>query len=127
MSQYNAGGDKGYVATAALGDGVIVKIASGEVVVAAAATDKFIGVTVGAVGAGETANVRLRSAEGTIKVKAGGTVAVGDYVTSNASGQAVTATAAAAGAVPTSEVLGVAVEAGVSGDLIEVMPAICRI
>lgn len=128
MGQHTEGNNKGYVATAALGEGVIVKIASGQVVVATAAGDKFIGVTVGgAVAAGETGSIKLRSSAGTAKVKAGGTIAVGDYLTSNATGLAIVATAAIAGAVPLSEVLGMAVEAGVANDFIEVALTITRV
>ncbi len=115
MSQWNEGGSKGWVATSALADGVCVKLASGQIVIATAATDKILGVTVGAVVAGETGNVRLRSAQGTMKVKLGGTVAVGDSVTANASGVCITTVTAA------NQVVGQAVEAGVSGDFIEVM------
>lgn len=121
MSQYNASGHKGYKATAALVAGTIVKLASGEVVVAAAATDKFIGVVVADVGAGEMADVRLRSAQGTVKVRAGGNVAVGDYVTSDADGEAVATTTVG------QEILGLALEAGVDNDLIEVMPQLGRL
>ena len=117
MSQYVTSGEKGYVATAALGDGIAVKLSSGQVVVATAATDKIIGVTVGAIAAAETGTVRLRSAQGTIKVKAGGTIAVGDKLTSNGSGQSIATTTAA------NEVIGMALEAGASGDFIEMMPA----
>ena len=117
MSQFVEGGNKGYVATSALADGLAVKISSGQVVVATAATDKIIGVTVGAIAAGETGTIRLRSAAGTMKVKLGGTVAVGNRVTSNGSGALINTTTAA------DEVVGVALEAGVSGDFIEVMPA----
>lgn len=118
MSQYNESGNKGYVATAALADGLAVKIASNAVVVATAATDKIIGVTVGAIAAGETGTIRLRSAQGTMKVKLGGTVAVGDRITSNGAGALITTTTAA------NEVVGVALEAGVSGDFIEAMPSL---
>lgn len=118
MSQFVEGSNKGYVATAALADGIIVKLASGNVVVSAAATNKFIGVTVGAIAAGETGTIRLRSTAGTLKVKTGGTIAVGDRVTSDAAGKAVATTTAA------DEVLGMALEAGVTGDFIEVMPSL---
>lgn len=115
MSQFNEGNSKGWIATAALGDGVIVKLASGQVVVATAATDKIIGVTVGSVAAGGTANIKLRSGAGTIKVKAGGTVAVGDRLTTNGSGLAIATTTAG------NEIIGQALEAGVSGDFIEAL------
>lgn len=118
MSQFVEGSTKGYIATAALGEGIAVKLSSGNVVVATAATDKIIGVTQGgAVAAGETATIRLRSATGTVKLKAGGTIAVGDRLTSNATGQAIATTTAA------NEVIGFAIEAGVSGDFVEAIPA----
>lgn len=118
MSQFVEGSNKGYVALLALGDGVAVKLnGSGQIIVATAATDKIIGVTVGKVAALETGTVRLRSATGTTRVKAGGTIAVGDRLTSNGSGQAIATTTAA------NEVIGMAVEAGVSGDFVEMIPA----
>jgi len=115
MSQYNEGNGKGFVATAALADGVAVKLSGSNVVVATAATDKIIGVTQGAVQAGEVANVKLRSGAGTYKVKLGGTVAVGDAVTANGTGLLITTTTAG------NQVVGQAFEAGVSGDFIEAM------
>ena len=121
MSQYNASGHKGFKATAALTAGTIVKLVNGEVVVATDDNDKFIGVVVADVGAGEVADVRLRSAQGTVKVRAGGNVAVGDYVTTDADGEAVATTTVGA------EVLGMALEAGVDNDLIEVMPLGARL
>lgn len=117
MSQYNEDGNKGYVATAAIADGLCVKLSSGNVVVATAATDKIIGVTVGAVAAGETGTIRLRSAAGTMKVKLAGTVTVGARLTSNGAGALIATTTAA------DEVVCIAMEAGVSGDFIEAMPA----
>lgn len=100
--------------------GSIVKIdsanAPSNIVLAAAGTDKSIGVLVDQPLAGQTGTVRLRSAEGTIFVKLGGTVAVGDAVTSNGSGVGIATTTGG------DEVLGRALEAGVSGDVIELMP-----
>lgn len=121
MSQYNASGHKGYKATAALAKGTIVKLTNGEAVAAAAATDKFIGVLAADVSTGAMADVRLRSAQGTVKVIAGGNIAVGDYVTSNASGKAVATTTVG------QEILGMAVEAGVANDFVEVMPQVGRL
>lgn len=115
MSQYNTSGEKAYIATSALGDGVIVKLSSGQVVAATAGTDLIVGVTVGAVGAGEVANVRLRSAQGTIKIKAGGTIAVGDAITATTAGAGIATTTA------THKVVGVALEAASSGDIFEAM------
>lgn len=120
MSQYVDGGSKGFVATAALGEGIIVKLASGEVVAGAAGTDDIIGVTMNSCEAGEQVSVRLRSAAGTLKVKAGGAVAVGDSVTSDASGEAVATTTAG------DTVLGTALEAAADGDLFEVLPGEAR-
>lgn len=115
MSQFNAGPEKGYEANVDIATGLAVKLSSGKVVPAAAATDAIIGVTNGGVKAGQIANVRVRSAAGTAKVKLGGTVAVGDKVTSNASGALIATTTTG------NEVVGQALEAGVSGDIIEVM------
>lgn len=120
MSQYNASGHKGYKATAALTKGTVVKLASGEVVVSTAATDKSIGVVVADVVAGEMADVRLFSAQGTSKVRAGGNVSVGAYLVADADGEAIAATQAAAAAQPTSFVFGQALEAGADNDLIEI-------
>lgn len=117
MSQQNEGSSKGYVATAALLEGYAVKLSAGQVVVATAATDAIIGVTQGKYAAGETASIKLRSGSGTVKVKLGGTVTVGARVTANGTGLLVATTTAA------NEVVGVALEAGVSGDFIEIMPA----
>lgn len=117
MSQQNEGNAKGYVATAALSEGYAVKLSSGQAVVATAATDKIVGVTQGKYAAGETASVKLRNASGTVLCKLGGTVAVGDRLTSDSTGKFVTTTTAA------NEVVAVALEAGVSGDLVEAAPA----
>jgi len=119
MSQYNASGHKAYKATAALAKGVLVKLASGEAVVSAAATDKSIGVTVVAAGAGEMADIRLLSAQGTSRYTAGGNIAVGDLLVAAAAGKVVALTQAAAGAQPTSVVVGRALETAVNGDLFE--------
>lgn len=119
MSQFNESNAKGYVTGAAdLAEGVAVKLSSGTVVVATAATDKIIGVTQGAYKVGETATIKLRSGAGTYKVKAGGTIAVGDRLTSNGSGQLIATTTAA------NEVVGFALEAGSSGDFVEAMPSL---
>lgn len=116
MSQFNEGNSKGWVATAAIPEGYAVKLASGQVVVATSATDKIVGVTIGdATPAGQTATVKLRSGAGTYKVKLGSTVAVGDFLTSNGSGQLITTSTAG------NAIVGQALESGVSGDFIEAM------
>lgn len=119
MSQHNVSGHKGYKATAALAKGVQVKLSSGEVVVSTAATDKTIGVTNAAVGAGEVADIRLLSAQGTSLYTAGGNISAGDLLVAAAAGKVVALTQAIAGAQPTSLVLGRALESAVSGDLFE--------
>jgi hypothetical protein len=83
-----------------------------KVVVGAAATDKLIGVSDSIGGAtGDTIDVIL---DGIALVKAGGTVAMGDLITSDGTGQAIATTTAS------NRVIGVAMEDGVSGDLIGV-------
>lgn len=117
MSQYNVNAEKGIRATADLGEGLIVKIASGEAVIATAATDISIGVTTTAVKAGQVASVRLRNAQGTTKVRAGGTIAAGATLTAGADGRAVSTTTAGA------QIVGIALEAGAANDFIEVAAA----
>ena len=83
-----------------------------KVVVGAAATDKLIGVSDNIGGAtGESIDVIL---DGIAVVKLGGTVAMGDLVTSDGTGQGVATTAA------TNRYIGFAMEDGVIGDLIGV-------
>lgn len=115
MSQYNASGHKGYVTDNALAKGLAVKLSAGKVVVATAGTDFIIGVTVAPASAGSVADIRLRSSQGTTLVKAGGTIAIGDAVTATTGGAAITTSTAG------NKVIGVALEAGVSGDFIEVL------
>lgn len=115
MSQYNAGPEKGIRAAADLDVNLIVKLADGEAVVATGGADVAIGVTTTKVKAGQVASVRVRSAEGTSKVLLGGAVAAGDKVTASAEGKAVKATTAG------HEVVGIALEDGVFGDVIEVV------
>lgn len=80
-----------------------------KVVVGAAATDKLIGVSDSLGGAtGEPIDVIL---DGIALVKAGGSIAMGDLVTSDASGQGVATTTAA------NRYIGVAMEDAASGDL----------
>lgn len=116
MSQSQYSGSKGFHATNAIsGAGYAVKLSSGQVVVATAGTDKIIGVTEDSAAAGEVVSVRLRSAPGTVKVKAGGTIAVGDLVTATTAGKLIATTTAG------DQVVGMALEAGASNDLVEVM------
>jgi hypothetical protein len=80
-----------------------------KVIVGAAATDKSVGVSdnVGAA-LGETLDVIL---DGIALVKAGGSIAMGDLVTSDSTGQGVATTTA------THRYIGVAMEDAASGDL----------
>lgn len=95
----------------------IVKLDSnGKVALAAAATDAFIGVLQNKPKSGENAEVRLINAEGTLKVKLGGTVSKDGLVTANSSGKGVATTTVG------DFLLGRAMEAGVDGDIIEVLP-----
>lgn len=125
MSHYVTDGNKSYVCgSTALTAGQIVKLGSGadagKIVPAAAATDISIGVVNAAVKVGWQTDVRLRSCEGTLSVVAGGTIAVGDAVTSNASGAGITTTTAG------NQILGYALEAGTTGSFVEVMPAVAK-
>lgn len=89
-----------------------------KVVLASAASDNFMGVLNmdSDVVAGETVSVCGRNAEGTFKVVLGGTVAIGDDLTSDSTGAAITTTTGG------DQVIGVAQEAGVAGQVIEYRP-----
>ena len=114
MTMRNQGLIKTFNAGGAIARSLIVKFGADErtVVAGAAATDKLIGVAddVAAV-SGDPVDVVL---SGVATVRYGGTVAFGDLLTSDASGQAVTA-APATGA--NNRIIGVAMVSGVSGDL----------
>ena len=84
---------------------------AGEVAQAAAATDKLTGVAAHA--AADTEVVRVVK-YGRVKLEAGGTIADGDLITSDADGKAVVA-APAAGV--NNRVIGYADEAAVDGDI----------
>lgn len=95
----------------------IVKLSSGKVVKAAAGTDVSIGVVTNAPASGDTASVFVRSANGTGKVLAGGSITEGAKITADSSGHAVVTT------TDKDEVLGIALEAADSGDIFEFMPS----
>jgi len=109
---------KSYNAEAGLNPYTIVKFGANDfgVVTAAAATDKLIGVTreFGSA-SGEPVDVIH---DGITYVKLGGTVARGDFLTSDASGQAVTA---APGVGVNNRIIGYARQSGVIGDVIDVV------
>lgn len=105
---------KSYPAESALTAYTIVKPGvSGGVVPATAATDALLGaIDQLDIAQGQTTDVAVM---GESFVKAGGTIAVGDPLTCNASSQAIKATPAAGSNV---RLIGFATQAGVSGDII---------
>lgn len=92
-----------------------------QVVLASASTDKIIGIMMSAPKALDIGEVRLRSASGTIEMFAGGTIAVGDAVTANSSGQGVTTTSSG------DQIIGYALYAASSGNLVELMPSTAKV
>jgi len=109
---------KTYNAEGAINPYTIVKFGANDlgVIAAAAATDKLIGVTreLGS-NSGEPVDVIH---DGITYIKLGGTVARGDFLTSDASGQAVVA-APAAGS--NNRIIGFARQSGVVGDVVDVV------
>lgn len=95
--------------------GIVQLSAAGQIEAGEAATDLLVGVLQNTPGAGEMATYRFI---GTTKVKLGGTVGVGAWVTSDASGHGVATT------TDGNVVIGRALEAGVDGDIIEVQLAL---
>jgi hypothetical protein len=116
-NQFSESAVRAFPATAAHTKGHAVKFSSGNIVVSTAATDKIIGVIDVDNDAGQDAHVRLRSAPGTCVGLAGGTIAVGDKVTSDGAGALIATTTAL------NEIVGVALEAVSSGVLFEFMPS----
>ena len=100
----------------ALGEGVAVKIVSGLVVAATAATDKIIGTIAVDNEAGQQANVRLRSGSGTAFGRAGGNIAVGEYVTAATAGELIATTTAG------NEIVGLALETAVNDGFFKFIP-----
>lgn len=94
----------------------VVVESSGEVALASAATDNILGVLQNAPVAGDNAEVLGRHANETGKVIAGGTIAVGDKLTTNGDGKAVTTTTA------NDQVFGIARKAAVANDIVEYEP-----
>ena len=90
---------------------------AGQVLQAAAATDKLFGVCVNPSGAASGARIDV-DVEGIAMVEFGGTVAAGDPITADANGKAVLA-APAAGV--NNRIIGFAFEAAVSGDISRVV------
>jgi len=94
---------------------------AGQVVPCAANTDEIIGVIMNCPlgGVGDTADILSVNSQGTGKVQAGGTIAVGNYLTMDSSGHAVAATQTTAGSQPVVRVFGRALNAAASGSLVE--------
>lgn len=116
----NLGLTKTFTATGAIPAYSLVKFGSndGEVVAAAAATDKIIGVSTEiAAASGERCDVQV---DDIAFVLLGGSVTRGDLLTSDANGAGVTA-APAAGA--NNRIIGIAMKSGASGDVIDVLIA----
>jgi len=88
---------------------------NGNLVAATAATDKIIGLLENAPTLNQYGDVLLRNASGTGKAKLGGTVAAGDYLTSDASGRLITTVTAG------NEIVGRATRAGVVNEISEVL------
>lgn len=113
----NIGLTKRYLAEGAIVANSIVKVGAADygVLQAAAVSDKIIGISTEIdTASGEGIDVIH---EGIADLKLGGTVARGDFVTTNASGLGVAA-APAAGA--NNQIVGKALISGVSGDIIPV-------
>lgn len=90
---------------------------NGNVVTASATTDKFLGIIdiVTATGSLAPVTLRLLNSGGSFGVQAGGTVSRGDLLTTNSSGQAVTASSG-------NFIIGMAMEASTAADqIIEVL------
>jgi hypothetical protein len=114
----NLGLIKSYNAEGAINSYSLVKVGANDfgVLQAAAVSDKIIGVTREvATLSGEPVDVVH---DGIANVRLGGTVARGDFLTSDASGNAVTAAPAAG---TNNRVVGVARQSGVANDVIEVI------
>jgi len=116
----NNGLTKSYLAEAAISAARIVKVGAADygVLTAAAVSDKIIGISTEIDAAsGERIDVIH---EGIADLKLGGTVARGDFLTTDASGQGVTAAPAAG---TNNQIVGKALISGVSGDIIPVLIA----
>lgn len=114
--QFTESNVKAFPCQVALGKGVAVKLDTGYIVAATAGTDDVIGVIDVDNDAGQDANVRLRSASGTAVGRAGGNIAIGDYVVPTTGGELIASTTDGHQAV------GVALEAAVDNGFFEFMP-----
>lgn len=94
---------------------------NGNIVAAVAATDQVIGFTENAPKLNDTGDVYLRNGSGTCKAKAGATFAPGVKLMIDASGRVITA------ATTGNEIVGISIEAGVVGQIVEIMPCVDRV
>ncbi len=113
--QFNESSVRAFPCAVALGEGVAVKFSSGNIVAATAGTDKIIGVTDVANDAGQDAHVRLRSGSGSAVLRAGGNIAVGDYVTATTAGEHIATTTAG------NEIVGLALETAADDGFFEAL------
>lgn len=123
MIQHTAGLEKSVKCNAAITAYTIGKFGADDDTMgpAAAATDSLVGVFQhGTSGSGEEVRIML---SGISKVKAGGSITRGDLVTSDGTGQAVSA---APGAGTNNRIVGIAVASASSGDLVPVLIAPSR-
>lgn len=88
---------------------------AGVVDVATAATQNLIGVQMQKAKANMELDVLLRNGGGIAKIVAGGTIAINDKLTSNASGAAITTVTSG------DQVIGTALEAAVTGQIVTVL------
>lgn len=116
MSQKLTAGIPFVVDTGGVTENNIVKVTTGQkVALASAVSDPVIGVAEYTAAAGETVSVQVT---GVARVKAGGVIAAGDPITTDASAQAVKAAPAAG---TNNVVIGRALSAAASGDLVDVL------
>jgi len=102
--------------TGGLSENLLVRVTTGKKAATANGSNTaIIGVSLYDTPAGQAATIQV---SGIARVKLGGAVAAGDPITSNASGQGVIANPAAG---VNAYIVGIALEAGVSGDLIDVL------
>lgn len=120
MSQNNYGANKGYKAGSDLSTKqwyLVKQTAVDTVDITSAGTDLVMGVIQNKPKSGEIADVLRVGGGATLKVKIGGTVSIGDRLKSDSSGRGVTTTTSG------DVTFGIALQAGVSGDIIEVAGA----
>jgi hypothetical protein len=122
----SAGGTYATAQSLTTTQGICVKLDAsnqGAFIPVTAITDDTIGQITDQPQAGQVGTIRLQNASGKNYVQLGGTVAIGSKLGLTTNGRAVALTQASAGAQPVNTLLGVAVEAGTVGAIIEFYPA----